>query len=118
MQLIVIFPDVSYLVQPGFHLKQAGSYSFSCQKLSQISVKIYSQDDATEPIPSLLLSLSGDDGYRNNSMSGTGGIFVFENLFPGSFYLRPLLKVPCSLSSDLNVQFLKLDGARRNQAFG
>ncbi|OMO64027.1 hypothetical protein CCACVL1_22112, partial [Corchorus capsularis] len=77
---------------PGFHLKKVGPYSFSCQKLSQISVKTYSKDHPNEPIPSLLLSLSGDDGYRNNSISGTGGIFVFENLFPGSFYLRPLLK--------------------------
>ncbi|XWS31841.1 hypothetical protein CRYUN_Cryun23aG0110800 [Craigia yunnanensis] len=90
-----LYDDITYNIKaskPGFHLKQVGPYSFFCQKLSQISVKIYSQDDATEHIPSLLLSLSGDDGYRNNSMSGTGGIFVFENLFPGSFYLRPLLK--------------------------
>lgn len=106
-------------MQPGFHLKQVGPYAFSCQKLSQISVKIYSKDDANEPIPPLLLSLSGDDGYRNNSISGTGGIFVFENLFPGSFYLRPLLKVIVPLSSDLNVQLLMLDEAViGNQAFG
>jgi hypothetical protein len=37
--------------------------------------------------------LSGDDGYRNNSISGAGGTFHFDNLFPGTFYLRPLLKV-------------------------
>lgn len=106
------------MVQPGFHLKQVGQYSFSCQKLGQISVKIFSKDETNEPIPPLLLSLSGDDGYRNNSMSGTGGLFVFENLFPGSFYLRPLLKVPCPLSSDLTIQFLKLDEATRGNAFG
>ncbi|XP_022770793.1 nodal modulator 1 isoform X1 [Durio zibethinus] len=90
-----LYDDITYNIKaskPGFHLKQVGPYSFSCQKLSQISVKIYSKDDANDSIPPLLLSLSGDDGYRNNSMSGTGGIFVFENLFPGSFYLRPLLK--------------------------
>ncbi|KAK6260339.1 hypothetical protein SCA6_014813 [Theobroma cacao] len=90
-----LYDDITYDIKaskPGFHLKQVGPYAFSCQKLSQISVKIYSKDDANEPIPPLLLSLSGDDGYRNNSISGTGGIFVFENLFPGSFYLRPLLK--------------------------
>ncbi|KAK8650653.1 hypothetical protein V6N13_140281 [Hibiscus sabdariffa] len=90
-----LYDDITYNIKaskPGFHLKQVGPYSFSCQKLGQISVKIFSKDDATEPILSVLLSLSGDDGYRNNSLSGTGGIFVFENLFPGSFYLRPLLK--------------------------
>lgn len=80
-------------MQPGYHLKQVGSNSFSCQKLGQISVRIYSKDDAEEPIPSVLLSLSGDDGYRNNSISGAGGRFLFDNLFPGNFYLRPLLKV-------------------------
>ncbi|XP_022863174.1 nodal modulator 1-like [Olea europaea var. sylvestris] len=30
--------------------------------------------------------------YRNNSVTGVGGMFTFGNLFPGSFYLRPLLK--------------------------
>lgn len=89
LQLIVV-----YLLQPGYHLKQVGPYSFSCQKLSQISIHIYSKDDANEPIPSVLLSLSGNDGYRNNSVSEAGGMFLFSDLFPGTFYLRPLLKVP------------------------
>lgn len=76
-------------------MKRVGTYSFSCQKLSQISVSIFfgEKDDAKEPFPSALLSLSGEDGYRNNSVSGIGGTFLFDNLFPGSFYLRPLLKV-------------------------
>lgn len=79
--------------QPGFHLEHVGPYSFSSQKLGQISVKIYSKDHSEEPIPSVLLSLSGDNGYRNNSVSGAGGVFLFNDLFPGTFYLRPLLKV-------------------------
>ncbi|KAJ8899145.1 hypothetical protein K2173_011142 [Erythroxylum novogranatense] len=57
-------------------------------KLGQISVRIYSKDDANEPIPSVLFSLSGDGGYRNNSISGAGGTFFFDNLFPGIFYLE------------------------------
>lgn len=80
-------------LQPGYHVKQVGQYSFSCQKLGQISVRLYSREDSNEPFPSVLLSLSGEDGYRNNSVSGVGGAFIFDNLFPGSFYLRPLLKV-------------------------
>lgn len=75
---------ISFLVQPGYHIKQTGPNSFSCQKLGQISVRVYSKDDVNEPIPSVLLSLSGDDGYRNNSVSSTGGNFLFDNLFPGS----------------------------------
>lgn len=90
-----LYDDISYMTEaskPGYHLKPIGSNSFSCQKLGQISVHIYSKEDVNEPFPSVLLSLSSDNGYRNNSVSGTGGIFLFDNLFPGSFYLRPLLK--------------------------
>ncbi|XP_044493042.1 nodal modulator 1 isoform X2 [Mangifera indica] len=90
-----LYDDITYRIEatkPGYHLKQVGSNSFSCQKLGQVSVRIYSKDDAEELIPSVLLSLSGDDGYRNNSVSGVGGHFLFDNLFPGNFYLRPLLK--------------------------
>ncbi|XP_071689841.1 uncharacterized protein [Rutidosis leptorrhynchoides] len=76
----------------GYHVKKIGPYSFSCQKLGQISVTIHSKENANELFPSVLLSLSGEDGYRNNSISAAGGNFVFDNLFPGSFYLRPLLK--------------------------
>ncbi|XP_004288537.1 PREDICTED: nodal modulator 1 [Fragaria vesca subsp. vesca] len=90
-----LYDDITYNVEAsklGYHLKQVGPHSFSCQKLGQIAVDIYSKDDARELIPSVLLSLSGDDGYRNNSVSGAGGAFLFSNLFPGTFYLRPLLK--------------------------
>ncbi|KAL5561032.1 hypothetical protein UlMin_030779 [Ulmus minor] len=90
-----LYNDIDYNVKaskPGYHLKQVGPYSFSCQKLSQISVSINSKDDANEHIPSVLLSLSGNDGYRNNTVSEAGGRFLFSDLFPGTFYLRPLLK--------------------------
>ncbi|KAI9099060.1 hypothetical protein K1719_024827 [Acacia pycnantha] len=90
-----LYDDVTYNVEaskPGYYLKQVGSHSFSCQKLSQISVRLHHKDDAREPIPSVLLSLSGDNGYRNNSVSGASGTFLFDNLFPGMFYLRPVLK--------------------------
>lgn len=81
-----------FLIQPGYHVKQLGPNSFTCQKLSQIIVKI-DGGDAGEMFPPVLLSLSGEHGYRNNSISSAGGAFSFDELFPGSFYLRPLLKV-------------------------
>ncbi|KAK9747603.1 hypothetical protein RND81_02G002700 [Saponaria officinalis] len=90
-----LYDDISYTIEaskPGYHLKSVGPNSFSCQKLGQVYVRIDSVEDAEEPFPSVLLSLSGDDGYRNNSITGVGGHFIFEDLFPGSFYLRPLLK--------------------------
>lgn len=92
LTLFDLFVSCLYL-QPGYHLKQVAPHSFTCQKLSQISVHIHHKDDSKEPIPSVLLSLSGDNGYRNNSVSGAGGTFLFDNLFPGMFYLRPVLKV-------------------------
>ncbi|KAH7862687.1 hypothetical protein Vadar_008104 [Vaccinium darrowii] len=90
-----LYDDISYSIEaskPGYYVKPVGPHSFSCQKLGQISVRIYSKDDVNEPFPSVLLSLSGEDGYRNNSITAAGGSFLFDNLFPGSFYLRPLLK--------------------------
>ncbi|EYU38423.1 hypothetical protein MIMGU_mgv1a000387mg [Erythranthe guttata] len=90
-----LYDDIGYSIEaskPGYYVKQVGQYSFSCQKLGQISVRLYSREDSIEPFPSVLLSLSGEDGYRNNSVTGVGGTFMFDNLFPGSFYLRPLLK--------------------------
>ncbi|XP_031497491.1 uncharacterized protein LOC116262346 [Nymphaea colorata] len=90
-----LYGDTSYTVEafkPGYHLKPVGHYSFACQKLSRINVKIYSGEELAVHFPPVLLSLSGEDGYRNNSVTNAGGIFSFEDLFPGSFYLRPLLK--------------------------
>ncbi|PIA38038.1 hypothetical protein AQUCO_02900110v1 [Aquilegia coerulea] len=90
-----LYDDANYTVEaskPGYHLKPIGSTSFSCQKLSQISVRLYSGEESSEQFPSVLLSLSGEDGYRNNSVTAVGGFFLFHSLFPGTFYLRPLLK--------------------------
>ncbi|CAM8928070.1 unnamed protein product [Rhodiola kirilowii] len=88
-----LYDDVGYNVEaskPGYYLKPLEPYKFSCQKLGQINVHIHS--GANEVFPPALLSLSGEHGYRNNSISKAGGVHLFDNLFPGSFYLRPLLK--------------------------
>ncbi|KAJ3676057.1 hypothetical protein LUZ60_003469 [Juncus effusus] len=90
-----LYDDISYKIEAskeGYHVKQTGDTTFTCQKLGQISVRILSETE-TEIIPSVLLSLSGDNGYRNNTVGGgTAGAFSFADLFPGSFYLRPVLK--------------------------
>ncbi|KAL3685286.1 hypothetical protein R1sor_003308 [Riccia sorocarpa] len=90
-----LYDDTSYKVlaeKEGYYLKHMGDNTFSCQKLGKIIVDIVPGEGAEESLPAVLLSLSGDDGYRKNAATGTGGVFTFENLFPGSFYLRPLLK--------------------------
>lgn len=102
-----LYDDIEYKVEAskdGYHLKKTGPYTFACQKLGQILVRIYGEN--SELLPSVLLSLSGEEGYRNNSISSSGGTFIFDNLFPGSFYLRPLLKEykfnPSAVAIDLN----------------
>ncbi|XP_020582694.1 LOW QUALITY PROTEIN: nodal modulator 1-like [Phalaenopsis equestris] len=90
-----LFDDIRYTVEaskPGYHVKQVGPNSFTCQKLGKIVVNVHDSGETVGLFPSVLLSLSGEDGYRNNSVSGAGGTFTFENLFSGSFYLRPVLK--------------------------
>lgn len=90
-----LYDDTEYYVEAfkmGYHLKALEEYSFSCQKLSQIVVHIHAGEGAEKSLPSVLLSLSGEDGYRNNAITIPGEAFNFDNLFPGIFYLRPLIK--------------------------
>lgn len=90
-----LYDDTKYYVEAskmGYHLKALAEYSFSCQKLSQIVVHIHAGEGAEKSLPSVLLSLSGEDGYRNNAITSPGEAFNFDNLFPGSFFLRPLIK--------------------------
>lgn len=90
-----LYDDTDYSVEalkPGYHLKAIGANTFSCQKLGQISIRIFPMEPENELFPPVLLSLSGDDGYRNNTVASAGGSFIFTDLFPGNFYLRPLLK--------------------------
>lgn len=89
----VLIPN-SNVMQSGYHIRQTSDTSFECQKLGQIEVRINAEADSeTGTVPSVLLSLSSDNGYRNNTVGGAGGKFIFTELFPGSFYLRPVLKV-------------------------
>jgi hypothetical protein len=90
-----LYDDATYSTHAslaGFYLKSIGDNSFSCQKLGKIVVTILAGEGAEEVLPSVLLSLSGDDGYRKNAATSAGAGFSFNDLFPGSFYLRPLLK--------------------------
>ncbi|KAJ8770791.1 hypothetical protein K2173_021438 [Erythroxylum novogranatense] len=76
-----LYDDISYTIEaskPGYHLKRVGPHSFL---MSQIYMRVYSKDDANKPIPSVLFSLSGDGGYRNNSISGLWWDIFFDNLF-------------------------------------
>ncbi|CAI7868845.1 unnamed protein product, partial [Closterium sp. NIES-53] len=91
--------DATYHVElqkAGYVFKALGDNSFEAQKLASITVKIATSAEtstANEPLPSVLLSLTGDASFRRNEATSPGqNVFVFEGLFPGSYYLRPVLK--------------------------
>ncbi|CAI5482522.1 unnamed protein product [Closterium sp. Yama58-4] len=101
-EMFVIGPlndDATYHVElqkMGYVFKALGDNSFEAQKLASITVKIATSAEAStanEPLPSVLLSLTGDASFRRNEATAPGqNVFAFEGLFPGSYYLRPVLK--------------------------
>ncbi|GFR78590.1 nodal modulator 1 [Elysia marginata] len=64
--------------------------SFRAFKLGEISVQMLDQHG--QPLPSVLLSLSGDRQYRSNNVTGTDGHMTFTGLSPGQYFLRPMMK--------------------------
>ncbi|CAI5988006.1 unnamed protein product [Closterium sp. NIES-65] len=101
-EMFVVGPlndDATYHVElqkTGYVFKALGDNSFEAQKLASITVKIAMSAEistANEPLPSVLLSLTGDASFRRNEATSPGqNVFAFEGLFPGSYYLRPVLK--------------------------
>ncbi|GAQ84160.1 Nodal modulator like protein [Klebsormidium nitens] len=93
-----LYDDAEYEAvasKPGFQFRQftpGDKWSFEGLKLGKIVVEIGPGSGAEQPLPSVLLSLSGDQRYQKNAATGEGGSLTFEELFPGTFYLKPLLK--------------------------
>ncbi|XP_008559484.1 nodal modulator 3 [Microplitis demolitor] len=64
---------------------------FAAHKLAEIIVEVTDQaDDA--PLQGVLLSLSGGQSYRKNSITSEQGQLSFNSLSPGEYYLRPMMK--------------------------
>merc|ERR1712137_560644 len=63
---------------------------FKAVELSQISV--HALDQYGKSIPGVLLSLTGDSAFYRDSDTNEQGEGKFEELFPGTYYLRALLK--------------------------
>ncbi|XP_015587289.1 nodal modulator 2 isoform X2 [Cephus cinctus] len=64
---------------------------FSAHKLAEIIVEVSDQAD-NAPLQGVLLSLSGGQSYRKNSVTGEDGQMTFNSLSPGEYYLRPMMK--------------------------
>eukprot|EP01122_Echinamoeba_exundans_P007456 TRINITY_DN2311_c0_g2_i2.p1 TRINITY_DN2311_c0_g2~~TRINITY_DN2311_c0_g2_i2.p1 ORF type:complete len:1254 (+),score=406.06 TRINITY_DN2311_c0_g2_i2:197-3958(+) len=86
---------------PGFYLKKEAQessnkqvfvYNFRAMKLGSALVSIVGQDGAALALPGVLISLSGGEGYRNNTVTGADGTLRFANLFPGDYFVIPMLK--------------------------
>lgn len=63
---------------------------FDAFKLAEILVNILTKDG--QPLPGVLLSLSGGSDYRQNTFTQEDGKMVFSGLSPGQYFLRPMLK--------------------------
>ncbi|XP_071858725.1 BOS complex subunit NOMO3 isoform X2 [Bombus fervidus] len=64
---------------------------FAAHKLAEIIVQVSDQADNAS-LQGVLLSLSGEQSYRKNSITGENGKLIFNSLFPGEYYLRPMMK--------------------------
>ncbi|KAL6255181.1 hypothetical protein P5V15_013514 [Pogonomyrmex californicus] len=64
---------------------------FLAHKLAEIIVQVSDHADGSS-LQGVLLSLSGGQSYRKNSITGENGKFIFNSLSPGEYYLRPMMK--------------------------
>ncbi|XP_072764167.1 BOS complex subunit NOMO3 isoform X2 [Anoplolepis gracilipes] len=64
---------------------------FLAHKLAEIIVQVSDHADNSS-LQGVLLSLSGGQSYRKNSITGEDGKFTFNSLSPGEYHLRPMMK--------------------------
>lgn len=64
---------------------------FLAHKLAEIIVQVSDQADNVS-LQGVLLSFSGGQSYRKNSVTGEDGRLIFNSLSPGEYYLRPMMK--------------------------
>ncbi|XP_066603277.1 BOS complex subunit NOMO3 isoform X2 [Prorops nasuta] len=64
---------------------------FLAHKLAEVIVHVSDQADKSA-LQGVLLSLSGGQNYRKNSITGEDGKLIFNSLSPGEYYLRPMMK--------------------------
>lgn len=80
---------------PGYTFKPLPEdpFSFSVLQLAKIQVQIQtSLGGVPTPLPSVLLSLSGPNAYRQNKITDNNGEITFGDLQAGQYYLKALLK--------------------------
>lgn len=68
-----------------------GKGFFKAHKLAEINVTV-TDNSTKEPLQGVLLSLTGGEKYRKNSVTQEGGVLSFHSLSPGEYFLRPMMK--------------------------
>lgn len=90
-----LYDDEDYSIKAqgeGYHFKETSPGNFRALKLGKINVMITEKGTGKEiPTPEVMLSLGGDDYQQSNTTDETGRS-SFGGLFPGKYFLRPLLK--------------------------
>ena len=64
---------------------------FLAHKLAQVIVQVSDNADGAS-LQGVLLSLSGGESYRRNSVTNEEGSLIFNSLSPGEYFLRPMMK--------------------------
>ena len=72
-----------------FQFKEEG-VDFRSVKLGQVALRAVDEKEGL--VPGVLLSLSGDAGFRHNNKTGDDGMYTFSGLLPGDYLLRPMYK--------------------------
>merc|ERR1712032_13609 len=75
-------------------------YSFHVLRLAVLDVKVTSNGVFEEPVNGVLLSVSGEidevygdeNTFRSNVKTHPNGTRSFTGLFPGNYFIRPVLK--------------------------
>ncbi|KAI6187948.1 hypothetical protein M3Y98_00300800 [Aphelenchoides besseyi] len=86
-----LFEDVQLELQ-GYRFSPTNNRnSFKSTKLSKLQISYF--DEATKkPLPEVLISLSGGDNYRSNSVVDENGQYVFVGLPAGEYFVRSVLR--------------------------
>jgi len=55
-------------------------------------VKLEAVDESGNTLAGVMLSMSGEGGFRHNNKTGDDGSYTFSNMVSGDYFVRPMLK--------------------------
>ncbi|KYQ94022.1 hypothetical protein DLAC_04295 [Tieghemostelium lacteum] len=74
-----------------FHRLDPKSADFTAIELGSLEILVIDQQ-SKQPLSGVLLSLSGEDGFRQNIQTPNSGLIEFKSLYPGQYFLKSFLK--------------------------